>query len=369
MTSTGIVRRRLAALLDLAAPSRTLASGRHVLGFGELRRTLGPVGCSRSRASSARTSRIAVRAVSADDLERLLGARRVGPDLVPGTVRLRRDHRPRVGDDVVHVRRDAGTLLLLLVQLLEATALDCRDRGVDPGLDALAPLPAQDTRDPATAGDDGGQGGGGQGGVDARWRADQSVEGGPDGGDHDRDQHAGQTEPAYSTRPVRAQGEEEREVDEVSDQRELRGEQLGDGGGDGRHDHDRDRQAPHRQGDSEQQGSEGAGRGEAELDGADREGEQGGDADVEDDPAALGRAGGVVPYVVRESRDVGGRHGPSIPTSPEWTTTKHHTFRSLIATRSYDVPGPVGREGLLHLGAHHAPQAEGQRQDQPDGCR
>ena len=30
----------------------------------------------------------------------------------------------------------------------------------------------------------------------------------------------------------------------------------------------------------------------------------------------VGRAGGVVPYVVREGRDVGGRHGPSIPTSP-----------------------------------------------------
>ena len=77
-----------------------------------------------ARASRTRTSSIADRAVSPMTASASCARSGSVADDVPRAVRLRGHHRPRVGDQVVHVGGDPAALLLLLVEVAQPPALD-----------------------------------------------------------------------------------------------------------------------------------------------------------------------------------------------------------------------------------------------------
>ena len=217
----------------------------------------------------------------------------------------------------MHVGSDPGACLLLLVEILEPPALDRRDVGLNPGLDPLTALPAQEPRQPAatviTA-------------VEAavvRAALPPDVE--PTRPWEEAQAAATATAATTAASPSRrtegvmgAQGEEEREVGEIGHERKVRKvHRWVTEAATGRRHHDRDRQPAYGERDAQQHHGDGARRGDRRLDGPDGEGEHEGDAHVERGP--LGAARGTS----RSSQTSPPRAGdsevvtePSLPSDP-----------------------------------------------------
>ena len=248
-----------------------------------------------------------------DDGERLLGAVGILADHVAGTVRLRRHHGPRVGDQVVHVGRDAAALLLLLVQVVQPPALDGLQGGVGACLHGLASLPPHVPGEPRADDHHGGRGRQGQRTEDVGPQG--SLVGEPDPlptcRDHDGDRRARETEPAYADVAVTAQGDEQRDVRQAGEPRDVPTDDLHDGGGDRQRHHDERSHAADRERGAEEHRSEPGPSPQLGLDEPDDHGEPGTRRHV-DEQSAAARPVGLTPQIGRHRA-----HGASMAVRPK----------------------------------------------------